>query len=142
MKLLGSHRMIAFKTGRGLNDRESPFARRERVDRERKAAHLAGLFALQPRTWSLRQLQQMPGRFVVRLTRVAPGAKPLDDDNNVGALKAIRDGLADRLGIDDGNIQRIRFEYAQAKGSWAVLVEIHVEELAQNSGLTAQTGEP
>ncbi len=133
MKLLGQHRMIAFETGRGLNDREHPMARTDRVKRERAAAHLAGIFALQPRQWSPRAIAAVPGRFVVRLTRFSPSAKPLDDDNLVGSQKSIRDGVADRLGVDDGNVQRIRFEYAQARGPWAVLIEIHLEDLAGNS---------
>jgi len=52
--------------------------------------------------------------LTVKLTRVAP--RSLDCDNNVSALKAVRDGVADYLGVDDGD-DRITWEYAQAKAS-------------------------
>lgn len=47
----------------------------------------------------------------VQLTRIAP--RRLDDDNLRGALKAVRDGVADYLNIDDGDA-RVTWEYAQA----------------------------
>ncbi len=50
---------------------------------------------------------------VVRLERVSPGI--LDDDNLRGALKACRDGIADALGVNDGD-PRITWEYAQRRG--------------------------
>jgi hypothetical protein len=61
---------------------------------------------------------------VVLLTRVAP--RTLDDDNNVGALKAVRDGVADWLGSDDRTDQ-IVWRYAQTRGTpkqYAVRIEI------------------
>ncbi len=58
--------------------------------------------------------------LTVRLTRV--GRRELDDDNNVAAFKHIRDGVADWLGIND-NDKRVRWEYAQAKGDYAVRIE-------------------
>jgi len=48
---------------------------------------------------------------VVRLERVAPRA--LDDDNLRGALKAVRDAVAEALGIDDAD-PRVRWQYGQA----------------------------
>jgi hypothetical protein len=50
---------------------------------------------------------------VVTLVRVAPRA--LDDDNLRSAFKALRDGIADRLGVKD-NDPRVRWEYAQVRG--------------------------
>lgn len=47
---------------------------------------------------------------VVKLTRVGP--KSLDSDNLASAFKAIRDAIARRLGVDDGD-KRIKFEYDQ-----------------------------
>lgn len=61
---------------------------------------------------------------VVTLTRVAP--RVLDDDNLRSALKAIRDGIADRLGVSDRD-PLVRWDYAQAKGKvreYAVRIEI------------------
>lgn len=49
----------------------------------------------------------------VWLTRIAP--RQLDDDNLRSAFKALRDGIADRLGVKD-NDPRVRWEYAQERG--------------------------
>lgn len=62
----------------------------------------------------------------VRLTRIAP--KALDTDNLAGGFKAIRDGIADALGIDDG-AERLRFSYAQERGApklYAARVEVWI----------------
>jgi hypothetical protein len=48
---------------------------------------------------------------VVRLTRLSSGR--LDDDNLRGALKAVRDGIADAFGVAD-NDPRLTWEYEQA----------------------------
>lgn len=50
---------------------------------------------------------------VVTLTRIAP--RKLDDDNLASGFKALRDGIADRLGVDDGD-ERVRFQYRQERG--------------------------
>lgn len=54
-----------------------------------------------------------PLPVTVRLVRVAP--RTLDSDNLQGSLKAIRDGVADWLGVDDGN-PGILWTYGQKKG--------------------------
>jgi len=51
--------------------------------------------------------------FTIMLTRVAP--RKLDDDNLSSGFKAVRDGVADWLGIDDGS-PRIHWVYRQHKG--------------------------
>ena len=62
------------------------------------------------------------GRLTVRLTRIGP--RPLDSDNLTGALKAVRDGVADALKLDDGD-PRLEWTYAQRQSrEYAVLVEI------------------
>lgn len=50
---------------------------------------------------------------VVTLIRVAP--RELDDDNLRSGFKALRDGIADRLGVKD-NDRRVRWEYDQVRG--------------------------
>ena len=63
----------------------------------------------------------------VLLTRIAPRA--LDDDNLRGALKAVRDGIADWLGTDDAD-PRVFWVYGQRRGGagvYAVSVEIVVQ---------------
>lgn len=54
-----------------------------------------------------------PVPCVVTLIRVAPRA--LDDDNLRSAFKALRDGIADRLGVNDRD-PRVRWEYDQVRG--------------------------
>jgi hypothetical protein len=50
---------------------------------------------------------------VVTITRIAP--RKLDDDNLAGGCKALRDGIADRLGVDDGS-PLVQWRYDQRKG--------------------------
>lgn len=50
--------------------------------------------------------------MVVTMVRIAP--RPLDDDNNARACKAVRDGIADWLGIDDRD-ERVSWRYEQRK---------------------------
>lgn len=47
---------------------------------------------------------------VVTLTRMGP--RKLDSDNLVGGFKALRDGIADRLGVDDAD-PRVKWVYCQ-----------------------------
>jgi hypothetical protein len=60
----------------------------------------------------------------VRLVRIAP--RRLDGDNLQRALKAIRDGVADWLGVDDGD-PRLTWLYDQGAGApkyYGVRVEL------------------
>ena len=60
----------------------------------------------------------------VVLTRVAPRA--LDGDNLQSAFKAVRDGVADWFGVDDGD-QRLDWQYCQRSAGVKVYrVEIEV----------------
>lgn len=54
----------------------------------------------------------VPLPCAVRLTRLS--SRELDDDNLRGALKAVRDGVADALGVDDRD-SRVTWLYAQEK---------------------------
>jgi hypothetical protein len=53
------------------------------------------------------------GQIYIDLVRIAP--RKLDDDNLVSGFKAVRDGVADWLGIDDGS-PRLAWRYKQRKG--------------------------
>jgi hypothetical protein len=60
----------------------------------------------------------------VRIVRIGP--RKLDSDNLAISAKGIRDGIAQRLGINDGS-DRITWSYAQARGKrkeYSVRVEI------------------
>lgn len=62
------------------------------------------------------------GAFVVRLVRI--GKRRMDSDGLAISFKGIRDGLADAMGIDDGD-PRIDWQYGQEIGKeYAVRVII------------------
>ncbi len=100
---------LPLKTPSVANLREHHMARARRVATQRRAAQLKC-----PK-WTGGPL------LVVTLTRVAP--RELDSDNLASALKGIRDGVAARLGVDDGSAL-VRWEYAQERGEPAVRVEV------------------
>lgn len=108
---------VPVRTVSTLNAREHWRARATRAKRHRRATHLLTEHALTPvRRWFI--------PTAVKLTRVAPRA--LDGDNLQGALKAVRDGVADALGIDDGD-PSVTWSYAQCRGKpreYAVIVEV------------------
>jgi hypothetical protein len=59
---------------------------------------------------------------VVTMTRLAP--RMLDSDGNVAGFKAVRDAIADRLGVND-NDPRVEWRYAQEKAKdYAVRIDI------------------
>lgn len=51
----------------------------------------------------------------IRVTLIAVRQKRLDDDNLAGGFKALRDAIAESLGIDDGD-DRIEWVYRQQVG--------------------------
>ncbi len=59
----------------------------------------------------------------VTLTRL--GSKRLDSDNLATAFKAVRDGIADWLGVDDGDESKVRWIYNQ-KPSYTAGIRIQV----------------
>jgi hypothetical protein len=63
---------------------------------------------------------------VITMTRLSAGT--LDDDGLRSALKATRDGIADWLGVDDGDVDLVRFKYEQESAprkTYAVRVTVH-----------------
>lgn len=84
------------------NKREHWSKRSKRANGQREAAYLL----TQP-------LSKMGLPMTVKLTRISP--RPLDDDNLRSALKSVRDGVADRLKLDDRD-PRVKWEYDQRKG--------------------------
>jgi len=65
-----------------------------------------------------------PG-LVVLMTRQAP--RELDSDNLARALKAVRDGVAQALGVDDRD-PRVVWVCDQRKGKAAVEIAVHTME--------------
>ena len=68
----------------------------------------------------------LPDKATVTMIRIAP--RKLDDDNNVGGMKHIRDGLASALGFkDDTEASGVKFICRQKRGKakeYALLVQI------------------
>jgi hypothetical protein len=62
--------------------------------------------------WALTP-RRMRAPCIVHMTRL--GVRVMDDDNLGASLKSIRDGIAQALGIDDGDTTAARWEYAQAR---------------------------
>ena len=91
---------------------------RARIQRKNKLkAALAGIL---PDRWSL----PLESPVKVRLVRV--GGRRMDaHDNLPAAFKAVVDAIADWLGVDDGDADRVRWSYAQRPGYWAgIRVEV------------------
>ena len=103
--------IVPIKTTGSLNSRELWQARSSRVKKERKTV-----------AWALVGQARPPIPCSVRLTRVAPSAG-VDDDNLSGALKGVRDQVAEWLGIDDRHHRQVRYVYAQKRGPWGVTIE-------------------
>lgn len=108
---------LPLRTVSSLNQREHWSKRARRTKTQRTVARLKTESELRPvRRWFV--------PTTVKLTRVAPGK--LDGDNLQGALKAVRDGIADALGIDDGD-DSVTWTYDQQRGrarQYAVIVEL------------------
>ena len=88
------------------NERVHWAVKSKRARLQRQAAHLAvrhaliGNFALEP-------------PMVICIERI--GLRRLDDDNLAISAKHVRDGIADALGIDDGN-SCLEWKYSQSTG--------------------------
>jgi len=69
------------------------------------------------------------GKLALIVTIIACRNRLCDSDNSgMGGCKAIRDAIAESLGIDDGS-ERIRFEYAQAHTAGAEGLIVKIEWL-------------
>lgn len=106
---------IPLQTARGQNNREHHYTRYRREQREKWAV---GMFLGR---YQRPAVELGRGHLVVLLTRVAP-SEGLDSDNLSGSLKAVRDAVADWLGIDDKS-ELVRYEYAQERGPWGIRIE-------------------
>src|SRR5690242_18788265 len=97
---------------------ESLANRREHWAKRSKRAKVQRLTA-----WRMAKVHPLP--CVVTITRIGP--RPLDTDNLAISAKHVRDGIADRLGIND-NDPRVEWRYRQTKSErpkhYACMVEI------------------
>lgn len=80
-------------------------------------------------------------KYVVRLTRISPGYT--DDDGLAGGtMKAVRDAVAEWVGVDDGRRDLIRFEYDQMscpRSKFALRIE--VEDQAPGEPVRLELGD-
>lgn len=107
--------LVPIRTIPGMNVREHWRARAKRVKAEREAV------AWVLTTQALQEYPQPP--LKVTLTRIGP-SNGLDDDNLAGALKSVRDQVAQWLGVDDRKREIVRYAYEQERGKeWAVRIE-------------------
>lgn len=116
--------VLPIKTVAGLNAREHWRARSRRVKNERMVALHETRWALEQWAKDRSKLGRDPRPCTVTLIRMSSGT--LDDDNLQGAAKAIRDGIADAIGVPD-NDPLIRWQYAQERcnrGEYGMRVRI------------------
>lgn len=110
---------IPVRTYSALNMRWH-WAKKARVaHQQRWAARATTMRAFQ------RLLKPLEYPVTVEMVRVSSGK--LDDDNLRGALKSVRDGICDGLGIPDDSDPRIGWTYDQAyggRGVYAIRVTI------------------
>jgi len=101
------------RLGRGMNAREHWRVRARRVKAEREQVD-----------WVLisRGIMKPLLPAIVTITRVAPSSG-LDDDNLAGACKAVRDQIAQWIGVDDRHRDVVTYAYAQRRGPWAVEID-------------------
>lgn len=112
MKAAPTKISLPFKTVSILNAREHWATKARRMKQER------GVTSAMVKTLPITKRIS----YVITLTRLAP--RKLDGDNLAGSFKAIRDGVADALGIDDGDDQ-IEWRYRQEKArQYGVTIEI------------------
>ncbi|MFH1569165.1 MAG: hypothetical protein ABIL09_14315 [Gemmatimonadota bacterium] len=100
----------------GDNAREHWGSRVARARKQRAAAKLwvANAFA-----------GSGPPRPPYRVTIIRYGRRHLDDDNLAGSAKHIRDGVADALGVNDGDKRKVRWFYGdEIRKRYGVRIEI------------------
>lgn len=102
-----------------LNRHEHWRGRQQRARRQRGGTRLRVALALPRRPGEVASAE-------ARLVRFGPGR--LDDDNLQGALKAVRDGVADAVDIDDGDPRWTWTYHQERAAAWGVRVELKITE--------------
>ena len=111
---------LPIRTVSAMNTREHHMVRYRRTKQQRGVAKLALAAACAG-------LARKHARLVVTLTRIGI-RQGLDGDNLQASLKAVRDGVADALRIDDGS-NRVEWRYAQRRGAaWGVEIAVGTPE--------------
>lgn len=106
------------------NARDGWRAKAKRAHEQRRVTHMATRAQIKVRErWEWLLSEEVPS-LTVTITRL--GRRELDSDNLARACKAVRDGVADALGVKD-NDPHITWRPEQLKGR-AYGVEIRIEE--------------
>jgi hypothetical protein len=106
---------VPVKTVSEANSHEHWRKRQRRAKAQRAAAALCASY-----------LQRPSGQLVVSMCRY--GKRKLDSDNLHGSLKHVRDGIADWLGVDDGDESLVRWECYQKSPCKELGVMVVVEQ--------------
>ena len=92
--------------------------------RKRAEQRAVAYMALAGRTPKARDLPYP--KYIVTLSRLS--SSKMDDEGFAASAKGIRDAVADALGLDDGDMERIEFKYnpfvRSPKGSYGVRIQI------------------
>jgi len=97
------------------NVREHYFAKARRSHDQRRTIEIA--------LASCRPMARDGASYRVIMTR--HGVRQLDDDNLARSCKSVRDEIARWLKVDDGDMSRVRWEYAQhTDGRYGVTIRI------------------
>ena len=84
--------------------------------------------AVQPLEQSKPKQKGRTRRLEIVVTMCVHRRRIIDDDNNVGSLKPLRDAIAESCGLDDGD-RRIKFNYTQVPTQGRVGVQVTIERL-------------
>lgn len=95
---------LPLRTRSTLNVRENWRKRAKRAQEERAVVRMR-----------LAVVRQWPPPLPVTVTLTRVGPRALDGDNLQGAMKGVRDGVADALGLDDGS-EDVQWLYIQERG--------------------------
>jgi hypothetical protein len=122
--------MLPLRPINAMNVREHWSKRAARAQKQRRDTYY-GLLSIKPSP-------QPPGRLEVTMTRLyPPTGRPMDSDGIAASFKAIRDGIADWLGIDDGSA-RVEWKYRQEKHA-IFAIRVQINDLGEQDGRKLDT---
>lgn len=111
--------LVPIETVSEMNRRDHWAERHRRAKQQKEMTTLLLRTSKTPRS-------ELRAPYVVRMTRIAPGAIR-DSDNLAAATKAVRDAVASFLGVDDADVfgnGPVRWVVGQEKGPYGMRIEI------------------
>ncbi len=113
--------LTGLRTVNSLNRREHWAARAKRTKHQRRIAR----WTLAPKLNPARAWLSIGGHVTLEVTRIAPSSGLDPHDGLPASLKAVVDGVCDALDLKSDRDPALRISYAQARGPYAVRVEVH-----------------